>query len=469
MVAKANFRTMKGYRQQVLARTQAELQRFYSAKRMKTLSLDQIKADEIALRTYPGLENCDMKAVGTHIHTITEASVAKAELRKAEQVKLAGEEIVEDHAAGEATRLKLGTKYLLTPHRIVEALLLHNLRDPEKTIPIPVSPQDLAQISLGIRHKLQYIYDLTQLAASPQFGPALNPKEVLKSQFTLTMLNEETQLGILREIGKYKHFGLSPERTLFMVQEKGLGINIADGKVFFDPASDWRLWNHGDMKVQQTLKGKIFWVRTSRKTGELEKHFITPEEFETTLSGMRNTITYPIEDIDYLTGSINLFNLAVSLRLGKQGARFTMEPVAQQEPPQIGGFFTFNPSINKVVCVESDCGGDIIVNDDPATLALIEFLNKNFNNSPEPVEAFRSMHLLLNYLHLAIKGGHLYPQVPQGDQNFNLETAVIQWDPVKTIRNFKTLPHGAPTLLAMQAQDRQPGFLDLPKELGIIK
>jgi hypothetical protein len=460
--------TKSAYRQLTLERARKELEGHYGTKAMKTLSMDRIRKNQTALRAYPGLEQCDPKAVGARIHKITEGSVTKDELKEAERVKLAGEEIVEDAAAGEATRLGLGTKYLLTPQRIAEALTLHNLRNPGTIIPIPVSPQSLAPISLGVRHKLQLVYDLTQMASSPQFGPALNPKEVLKSQFTLTVLNEETELSILRETARLNHFGLRPEQTLFVVQEKGLGMTISEGEVLFDPQSEWRLWNHGDMKLQQTLEGKIFWVRTKSMSGELERVFIKPEEYEDYLSAMRNLISYPIEDIDYLTGSIDLHSLAVSLRLGKQGARMTMEAVAQQDPPQKGGFFTFTPQKGEVVCIESDCGGDVVVESDPRTLARIEYLNKNFNSFPNPVEAFRALALLTNFLHLTVKGEWLYPQIPQGDQNFNLDTSVIMWDPVKPIRNFKTLSHGAPTLLAMQAQDRQPGFFDMAKGIGVI-
>lgn len=468
MTLKVGQRTMAAYRQRVLAKAQRSLETFYGgATAMKTLTLAQIAGDQTALRAYPGLDACDMAAVAQHIHTITADSVTASELGKAEGIKLAGEEIVEDAAAGEATRLGLGTKYLLTPQRIVDALTMHNLRNPGDIITVPVSPQDLAPISFGVRHKLQFVFDLMKMATSPQYSTARNPEDVVRSQFTMTVLNEETALAILRETAQHAHFGLTPERTLFVIQEKSLGMNIQDGQLFFDPKSDWKLWNHGDMKAQQTLEGKVFWVRLNSGTGELERVFLKPEEYEEILSGMRNLISYPIEDIDYLGESINLHNLAATLRLGKAGYRMTMESVAQQDPPQKGGFFTFDPVTGRVVCIESDCGGNVVVNSDPASLAAIEFLNKNFNNFPEPADAFRALGLLVKHLHLSVKGDWLYPQTPQGDQNFNLQTAVIGWSPAKTIRNLKQLPHGAPTLLAMHAQDQQPGFLDLARQFGL--
>jgi hypothetical protein len=465
-------RTMTGYRQHTLARAQTALASHYGKKTLRKLTLDKIKADQVALRAHPGLEKCDMGKVGDHVHTITLDSVTKAELKLAETVKLGGEEIVEDAAAGEATRLGLGTKYLLSPERLVEALWMNNIRTPYETILIPVPHEKLAPISLGVRHKLQFIYDLTNLAATPQFGTRLNPREVLKSQHSLTVLNEETQLGILREVARYKHFGLSAERTLFVVQEKGLGMNIRDGELFFDPRSEFRLWNHGDMKVQETLENKVFWVRLNSKTGELEKHFIAPEEMEGILGSMRNLISYPIEDLDYLTGSINLANLAVALRLGKAGYRMTMEAVAQSTSPQKGGFFTFDPSSKKVVLVETDSGGNVVKVNDDASLARITHLNRNFNMFPNPLEAFQYVAKSEMPLHLTIKGEapneHLYNQSPQGDQNFGLKSAVIMWQPMQTIRALKKLEHGAPTLEAMKAQDAQPGFLDLAREAGVL-
>ncbi|MBU0672105.1 MAG: hypothetical protein KJ732_03655 [Candidatus Margulisbacteria bacterium] len=467
MVARTNMRTMTGYRGRVLSRTQAELNSFYGS-RMPSLTTKQIALDQVRLRAYRDLGNCDMQRVADHLVVVTPDSVSAEELRAAEAVKLGGQEIVEDAAAGEATRLGLGTKYLLTPQKIAEALILHGLRQPDNIIPIPVAPNDLAPISLGVRHKLQFVYDLIKLAASPSSSPALNPAEVIKSQFSLTVLNEETQLQIVREFAQHSHFGLSPERTLFVVQEKGLGMSIRDSQVYFDQRSEFRLWNHGDMKTQETLNGKVFWARINPANGELERNFLAPEAVEEIFSGMSNLTSYPIEDLDYLTSAINLTNLAMALRLGNQGFRMTMEAVAQGIPPQKGGFFTFDPALDKVVCIESDCGGDIVRNDDPASLAQIAYLNKNFNMFPNPVEALRVLARQTLPQHLTIKGHHLYPQSVQGDQNFELPTAVIMWQPVQQIRNLKILAHGAPTLEAMQAQDQQPGFLDLAREHGII-
>jgi hypothetical protein len=144
----------------------------------------------------------------------------------------------------------------------------------------------------------------------------------------------------------------------------------------------------------------------------------------------------------------------------------TMEAVAQQVPPQNGGFFTYIPGLGRVVCVETDCGGSVVT-EDAESLARVEWLNKNFNMSPCPGDAFRALVRLDQFTHLAVRDGAIYPQVPQGDQNFNLQTVVVAWEPVRPIRNLKILAHGAPTLLAMQAQDRQDGFLGLAGRFGI--
>jgi hypothetical protein len=459
-------RSMNAYRQRVLARAQEELKQHYGAG-LATLTMAQIANDQRQLRAYPGLERCDMDRVQDHLVLVTPETVTDAELAAAERVQLGGQQLVEDAAAGEATRLGLGTKYLLTPERLVEALLSHNFRNPERLIDIPVQPNDLAPISLGVRHKLQLVYDLVAMATNPTGSPCLNPNEVVKSQVTLTVLNEETWLPIVREFARFGHLGLDPERTLFMVQEKGLGMGIQDGNLFFDPRSEFRLWNHADMKMQQTLEGKVFWVRINSQTGELERHYLRPEEVEQIFASMQNQISYPIEDIDYLTGAINLRNLALALRLGEQGFRMSQEAVAQQVPPQEGGFFTFDPQLSggRVVCIESDAGGNVI---HKGTLAMIRFLNKNFNMFPNPVEAFRVLWQLAMPSHLTVKGGFLYPQGVQGDLNLSLSTAFISRQPLMPIRNLKELKHGPATLLAMQAQDHQPGYLNLAREKGII-
>jgi len=468
MAKLANVRTMRGYRAWNLARTQKTIIQKYGEK-LRNVTIADIGRDQVALRAYPGLAACDMGQVADHIIRATVDSITTAELKEAERVKLGAEEIVEDAAAGEASRLGLGTKYLLTPKKLADAILLHNTAEPyDPPIPMSTNALKLAPISLGLRHKAQYVFDLTNLAATPAFSPALNPAEVLKDQVTLTIVNEETALGIIRELVQLNHLGLAPENTLFMVQEKGLGMSIEDGQLYYDPGSDFKLWNHGDMKIQQTLAKKVFWARINPKKGELEFIYLTPEEMETKLAAMKNLISYPIEDLDYLTGSINMHNLALALRLGQEGYHMTMEAVAQQVPPQKGGFFTFDPAVGKVVCIESDCGGTVVVNDDPPSLAQIEYLNKNFNNFPFPVNAFRALSTQEMPGHLAPKDGWLYTQTPQGDQNFNIPTAVVMWDPIQAIRNLKQLPHCAPTLLDMLKQDQQPEFLDFAKSLSLI-
>ncbi|MFH1710220.1 MAG: hypothetical protein ABH860_04020 [bacterium] len=461
--------TISKYRMHTLKRANLALQRFYGAPNLRNITLETFKRDQLSIRTYPNLSKCDMNAVQRHMIVLRPDLIQPAEIIEAARIKLAGAEIIEDAAAGEATRLKLGTKAMLTPEKMAEAVMLHNIKNPDNSIILPVQPSDLAPISLGIRHKLQYVYDLINLAVSGQHGVKLNPQEVLKSQTTLTILNEETALPFLREALKYRHYGLNPERTLFMVQGGGLGMKFENGELVFDTQSKYQLWNHGNMKIQQTLEGKIFWVRINKQTGEMEKMMVGAGEFREILSKMRNLISYPIEDIDYIEkGSINLNNLAVALRLGKQGYRMIMEGVAQKTDPQKGGFFTYDPEKSRVVCVESDCGGTIINEKDKESLGRIQWLNKNFNNFPEPVNAFDALASKEFPLHLTVKGDAIYPQTPQGDQNFFLRTAFITWEPVQALRSLKVLQECVPTFLAFKQQDERYGFLELAKEYGIL-
>lgn len=468
--------SMKLYRQAILAKLQKQLRQHYG-ERMGSLTMADIARDQIALRAHLKLDRCDMQAAGQFIRVVRPEGVSPELLEEAENLKLRGGEVIEDAAAGEATRLGLGTKYLLTPDRLVQALMAHNERvrtaEPQKMIEIPSYAQGVAPISVGVRHKLQLTYDLTQLAVSPQFGFARNPGDVLRSQLTLTILNEETAEQILRDTVKLHYFGLLPQNTLFMVQRKAPGMSIADGSLFFDQTSEYRLWNHLDMKAQQTLSDQIFWVRFNPGSGELTRNYLAPGAFQEILALRQNLVSYPVEDIDFLTGAVNLPNLAMALEMAREGVTMTMEVVGQKEPPQTGGFFTFDPILGKVVCIESDAGGSVVVNADPASLRRILWLNKNFNNFPDPAKAFmEAFKFALGEsripLHPVVKGGHLYIQPPQGNLNLELNMSPTRVEPFNPIRNLKVLEDGPRTFAAMKAQDEQPGFLDLAKEYGAI-
>src|SRR5210317_724038 len=80
----------------------------YGHERLLTLTLEDIKKDIKELNAYSGID--DMKEVDHKEIFIINDDV---ELREAEQAVLEGRVFWEHAAAGEATRLGMGTKYLI--------------------------------------------------------------------------------------------------------------------------------------------------------------------------------------------------------------------------------------------------------------------------------------------------------------------------------------------------------------------
>jgi hypothetical protein len=184
-------------------------------------------------------------------------------------------------------------------------------------------------------------------------------------------------------------------------------------------------------------------------------------------------VSYNIEDIDYLTNSIDWHSLALCLELGKKGYGMAMEVVAQNPlRPQKGGAAFWDDKKKRVVMIEVNQLKDIKLED-------IKYLNKNFNHYPNPVEAFRAVRTEGMHLHLDVKLAtddkgnpkyYIYFCTPQGDINFLVKTAYIMRKNLKPIANWKSPATTPPTVKACWLQDHQPGFKEFAeKTVGRIK
>lgn len=430
-------------------------------------------SDEPALRAYPNLGGLRFEANPGEILPIPK-NPSVTNLAEAKNVKLAGEDFTEHSAGGDATRLGMGAKFVIEPLQLARQAKLTNMDPNERTIDVPVSPASLLPISIGKRHMVQFAYDLTQLAVNG----SLNPAEVLKSQFMLITLNPKTAESIIQEFVQYNFFGFSPERVMFMVDQVYPGMDLKDGELVFIQNSPINLYNHGHMVFQETMEGEIFTVAFDRSTGEIKKNPLKTTEVEAILEKMKNKMSVPIEDNDYLMGgSIDLNSLSFALALGRDGYRMAMEVVGQKPYPdsQKGGFFAYDPTLSRGVMIESDSGGSVVDGNDKCSLAQIKYLNRNFNLFPSPADVFRALaNQGLPFLHPVIKDGYLYLAPPQGDQNFLVKTAFVQrelspGEKLPPINNLKDLGDTGKTLKAMLAQDQQYGFADFVRQLGIIK
>ena len=91
----------------------------------------------------------------------------------------------------------------------------------------------------------------------------------------------------------------------------------------------------------------------------------------------------------------------------------------------------------------------------------IKYLNRNFNNHPQPPDMPDRVKDQGLPMPIAVKDGFLYFQPVQGDINFLVNTAFfrrLEMRPIPNLKSPATLPLA---INRMSAQDRQPGFRNL--------
>ncbi len=419
-------------------------------------SVAAVAADEERINAYPRL---DSLSEPRDVVTLDAASLSPDELERAVECVLDGRFMAEHTAAGEATRLKLGTKYLINPFRVLTLERCLEMLSEEEGRQVTAeefleisggaTPQDVMDLSLGLRHMLQMAFDLTLLAR--QAGR--NPETVLENQWMLVILNETTAEEILGQFIADRFMGFAPERVLFMIQASFEGVNLENGRFFFDPNAPRRLHNHGQMAMQTTAEGQVFRLEPDGRKIRLSRR-----EMADVLARMDDKLSYNIEDLGYLTGAIDLEALALALKLSDQGFRMVMEIVANNPlKPQKGGLAAWDEELGRNVMIESfQLMG--LPNEE------IKYLNKNFNHYPRPLAAFEALAEGLP-MPIAVKGDYIYFQPVQGDLNFALPTAFVRRKELKPISNWKSAATTPAAIKAMAEQDRQPGFKDFCQDV----
>lgn len=465
-IPKFDLSTNTAFRRSMPPIVRAELKRFYGPA-YTSIDIAHVTRDQIGIRAYPNLAHLDFSAAAGHIQTIGPTTINESMRSEARQVKVAGEELVEHSAGGDATRLGMGSKFLLTPQALARAIEIHNLTNP--TAQFQLDRSALARtspLSLGARHMFQTTFDL--IAAAARVGRPI--EDALKSQRALITLNPKTAIEIIREFVKYDFFGLPSENVFFMIDNVFPGMSLDQGKVGYEQRATMNLYNHGQMVMQEAVDQQIFTVSFIKTTGDIRMRYLSSDEFGQVLKAMANKVSYPIEDNDYLTRSFDPNGLAVALQLGRAGNRMIVEVSKQKEDnPQKGGFVAFDRLLERCVLIESDSGGTVVDNSNRASLARIRYLNRNFNMFPSPFEVWDQLRQKgLPYPHLTVKEGSLYLQIPQGDQNFLVRTAFIQNENARPINNLKEIQDAPRTLRAMFDQDSQKDFLDQARRFGLI-
>jgi hypothetical protein len=483
---KIHLDSFEEYRISVLRRIEWMLQNHY--KDLKKITMKDIKKDEGEINCYENFNQ--LESIDPNKIIILDDD--KISSTPAEKAILAGKFLWEHTAAGEATRLGLGTKYILNLSQFtLEDVVFHIKREAlselekrgtkgaelskekkrmnrevtnEKVLAVcEGDPRKLMNISLGNRHMLQMAFDVFKIAKKNH----KDPKAVLAKQTALIVLNEQTAEEILEEFKQFNFFCLNPKKTFFMIQRSFHGIYIKEGDLFYDPTTEKnkRLHNHGQMMMQKAHDNVIFRVDPKNTS---KREYITNKEFEKILTAHDDLLSYNVEDLGFLTGSVDFPSLTLALELGKKGYNMIMEIVAQNPvKPQKGGACCFDKKLKRVVMIESNQLKDI-KNEE------IKHLNKNFNHYPNPVQSYRVMKEEGLPLSFEVKNAYnqsgdrqeyIYANPVQGNLNFLVKTAYVMRKNLKSIYNWKSPATTPIAVKAMFEQDKQEGFGEFVKKI----
>jgi hypothetical protein len=412
-------------------------------------AISTIKKHEADINIY---ENIDFLEEPRNISILDENCLTDSDYVRAYKCVFEGRLFSEHAAAGEATRLGLGTKYLINIARELPVEKIAEIMIRERGSRVLLDevlkkagcyPEKLLPLSLGTRHILQFSFDIYKLAKTYGY----DPKEVLLKQKMLVVLNEATVDKIIRGFMINNFFGFKRENVLFMAQKKYHGINLVDGRFIYDTNTPKRLHNHGQMVIQQTMDDQIFRVdKKGRRT------YLASWEFGETLKEMDDKISYNIDDLGYLTGSIDYDSLAFALKKGKDGCRMIMEVVSNNpENPQKGGMAAFDSLPGKNVMIEAFQLKSIKNHE-------IKYLNKNFNHYPMPYESWSILKEHGLNMPVSVKKGYIYFQPVQGDINFLVNTEFFRRKVLKPITAWKSPATTPLAIKNMRMQDMQKGF-----------
>ena len=412
-------------------------------------TISSIKNHEADINIY---KNIDFLEEPKNISILDKNCLTDSDYIKAYKCILEGRLFSEHAAAGEATRLGLGAKYLINIARDLPVEKIAEIMIRERGSRVSLDevlkkagcyPEKLLPLSLGTRHMLQFSFDIYKLAKTYGY----DPKQVLLKQKMLVVLNEATIDKIIMEFMINNFFGFKRENVLFMAQKKYHGINLMDGEFVYDKNAPERLHNHGQMVMQQTMDDQIF--RVDKKGC---RTYLASWEFGETLKEMDDKISYNIEDMGYLTGSIDYDSLAFALKRGEDGCRMIMEVVTNDpENPQKGGMAAFDSLLGRNVMIEAFQLKGIKDHE-------IKYLNKNFNHYPEPYESWSILKEHGLNMHVSVKNGSIYFQPVQGDINFLVSAEFFRRKVLQPIKAWKSPATTPLAIKNMRMQDMQKGF-----------
>lgn len=408
-------------------------------------SVEQVAAQEDELNRYPRLDSLEDPR---DIRVLDAAALAEEDTGRAVEALLDGTVLLEHACAGEATRLGLGTKYLINPRLDLNGQVLAQLLGDNFNVGVDTSA--MVSMSLGRRHMLQLAWDLWRLAEEH----GRDPRQALGRQHLLVIVNEATSNLILQDFLEAGFYGFNPYNVYFMVQVSFHGITRKGGDWVYDPQSPRRLHNHGQMLMQTTMDNQVFRSDSAGRTMVL-----TWREWRQVLGMCVDKVSFNIEDLHYLERALDLDGLAMALKLGEEGFAMVMEVVANNpEAPQKGGLCAYDPELKRNVMIESfQLAG--------MPNSELTFLNKNINHYPQPARSVTAVRERGLPMPMAVKEGYLYFQPVQGDVNFLVPCAFVRRPEMKSISAWKSAGNTPAALQAMKRQEERPGFLEWAREL----
>jgi hypothetical protein len=408
-------------------------------------SPSEVARVERELNKYPRLEKIRDPQ---DIMVLDDGLAGSEQLKFAIDALLSGGVLLEHACAGEATRLGLGTKYLLNPPLDLSPEVMGRILGEDQELPVP--PDSLRHMSLGRRHMLQLAWDLSRLAEDN----GKDPLEVLKKQSLFIIVNEASSNRILEDFLEADFYGFARRKVLFMVQKSFHGITRGKDGWGYDPNSATRLHNHGQMLMQTAMDHQVF------RLGENNRpEYLTWPEYRMILGEFDDKVSFNIEDMDYLDMSLDLTGLAGALKLADSGYRMIMEVVSNDpEDPIKGGSCVWDPELDRNVMIESFQLAGL-------PNSKITFLNRNINHYPYPSQSLTAVRDYGLAMPITVKNDFVYFQPIQGDVNYLVKTAFVRRPELIPINSWKSGGNTPAALQAMQAQENRPGFLDWASKL----
>ncbi|MDR0621857.1 MAG: hypothetical protein LBJ61_08280, partial [Deltaproteobacteria bacterium] len=302
----------------------------------------------------------------------------------------------------------------------------------------------LRPVSLGLRHLLQPILEISQLAEEA----GLDPAAVLKAQTFLIVGAEERIEAMAAEAVGVLSKVLPLENVWLMAQPSFHGLDKKPGGQWaFDPSSPKRLHNHGHMAMQKAMDRQVYRLDESGK-----RHYFSREDFHQRLADFEDLISNNIEDLDYLNNAVDLNVLGLAVRLGRSGYGMMMEINLQnRQHPVKGGMCAHDPALERDVVIESFSLRNVPPKD-------IHYLNKNMNHYMRPAIVMDRLIDAGLGMPVVVYDDKVYFQPVQGDINFLVKTAYFTRAQDKELNSLKYPSDIPAALAAMAVQDKNPRF-----------